>query len=214
MNRDGQEVSIDTLVSILTPKEIGVSLVPLQQLEETESSYFWTSVFLSFLSTLLGSIISLLATDYSNKPVLILLGIFSLIFGCLTGVFAYNSLNQRKKARDNSTRKVKHYSNREINNSITTTDAIYIGQLYKMMYSMQIHIFNVGDQIIEGKFIDLWKEHVFKDEGTLGLYEKLIDIGLLIRKEDRDKNIVIEFNYDFVPEIFNKRRSKRKDLHE
>lgn len=163
---------------------------------------------------MLGSTISLLVTDFSNTPVIILLGIFSFIFGCLTGIFAYNSLNQRNKARDNSTRRVKYSSSGEFSHSISTTDAIYIGQLYKMMYSMQIHIFKNEEQIVEESFKVLWEENVFPGEEALKLFEKFIDIGLLIKTLNKDDQIVIEYNYDFVPEIFNKRRRKKKGTQE
>lgn len=98
----GKPHDIQTVVNLIAPKEVGVTLVPLESLENVESSRFWASLFLSLFGTIFGAELSLLITAHSNTPVLWLLLVFSVIFLILFICFSVRAYRQNKKARQNA----------------------------------------------------------------------------------------------------------------
>lgn len=54
----------------------GVALIPLQEVEQHLSTFFWAAIFFSVFMASVGSLISLLTTNYANSPVIYLMGLF------------------------------------------------------------------------------------------------------------------------------------------
>jgi len=96
---DLQNFDVRTGVRLYAPKEMGVTLVPLQDVEGAEFALFWSAVFLSFSSTGLGAWLSMLASGYDNKPVVYLIALFTLIFAALAVGFGLYGFKKRKNAR-------------------------------------------------------------------------------------------------------------------
>ena len=65
----------------------GVALIPLQEVVQHLSTFFWAAIFFGVLMASLGSLISLLATDYANSPVIYVMGMFLTSYFIFAGVF-------------------------------------------------------------------------------------------------------------------------------
>jgi len=96
---DKQSFDIKTAVKLLAPSEVGITLVPLTTIENSDHAFFWAAVFLSLSTCLLGSGISLFASEYPHVPLVILLLIFGVLFLVLFGAFSYRGHSVRKEAR-------------------------------------------------------------------------------------------------------------------
>jgi hypothetical protein len=94
-----QSSSVSTLLKVYAPKEVGITLVPLQEVEQAEDSAMWSSFFLMILSLLLGTLLPLFLTDYKNTPVMWILGFVSLAFLILSVAFHCRTRSIRKKIR-------------------------------------------------------------------------------------------------------------------
>jgi hypothetical protein len=195
------EVSLKTILNILAPKEINVALVPLNQVNDIETSFFWSSIFLSISSTILGAILSLFTTDYNNDPVLYVLLLFFLIFLIFTISFSVKGFKQRMKARKGS---LKRSSETELDDSITPNnykENIYIGLLFKLMYLIREKIFLSKNPRKAEVVKEIWLE-IFGEDPSYKIFNALIRAGLFERIEDDDGTFLIKFNSDFDPETF------------
>lgn len=63
-------------LKLLDPKEAGIPLVPLAEVGQHQSTFFWAAVFFGIFCVTVGALASLLTTTYSNPPVILLLGLF------------------------------------------------------------------------------------------------------------------------------------------
>ncbi len=54
----------------------GVELIPLQEVNQHLSTFLWGAIFFGIFMASVGSLVSLLSTDYSNNPVIYLMGLF------------------------------------------------------------------------------------------------------------------------------------------
>jgi len=102
MAKEESAHDIQTIVRLLAPKEVGIVLVPLSSVEETESTFFWTTVFLGIFTAILGAVISLFSSDYNNRAVITLLICFLCIFFGLTVAFAIIGFQKRRLLRERS----------------------------------------------------------------------------------------------------------------
>jgi uncharacterized protein YpmB len=100
MQNEGKRYDINTIVKLYAPKEVGVTLVPLEKVELAESSWRWAQVFGGIFWTLLGALISLVAVKYENNPVTILLVIFVVIFCAMYAIFSQKGIKELRKARE------------------------------------------------------------------------------------------------------------------
>ena len=77
MKSDNKERAFDTgtALKLLDPKESGIPLLPLSDVEQHRSTVFWAAVFFGFFATLFGALVSLITTAYANKPVILILGL-------------------------------------------------------------------------------------------------------------------------------------------
>ncbi|MFC1543206.1 hypothetical protein ACFL4K_01550 [Candidatus Neomarinimicrobiota bacterium] len=63
-------------LKLLDPKKAGIPLVPLTEVEQHQSTFFWAAVFFGIFCVTVGALASLLTTTYNNPPVILLLGLF------------------------------------------------------------------------------------------------------------------------------------------
>lgn len=63
-------------LKLLDPKEAGIPLVSLAEVEQHQSTFFWAAVFFGIFCVTVGALASLLTTTYSNPPVILLLSLF------------------------------------------------------------------------------------------------------------------------------------------
>jgi len=200
---NSQKFDVHTDVRLFAPKEMGVELVPLQDIEGAEFALFWAAVFLSVASSAFGAFISLITTNFQNQPVVYLLGIFCIVFFALFMGFSASGLKKRKRARGHS----------------QTPEAVSTMQEEKAA-STRERLLN--DSIA---FYKLLKEKVFNESNTLSLSEfrnrtsvaivltlgfdsdkanKLLSvlrfINAVIFKDEGTENETVEFNPNLAEE--------------
>lgn len=96
----GTKTDIGTIVKLFAPKEVGVTLIPLQDFENIEFLRFWSSIFFGVFTAFLGSVVSLLVTPYDNAPVLYVLGISTILFLLMFSAFSVKSFAASKAAKN------------------------------------------------------------------------------------------------------------------
>ena len=201
MTNKEPEFSLNPIVNILTPKEIRVSLVPLSQIEDIETSFFWSSIFLSIMTSIFGSLLSLWTTDFENTPVKTILLIFLIIFIILTGTFSFNAFIKRKNARKESSKNTINAKSNGVEKSESFSDAVGLGLMFKLMYLLRDKIFmNKNPRKVE-TVKELWSE-IFSEDPSYEVFTALIKAGVLKRIEEKDGSFLIEFNSEFDPEDF------------
>ena len=99
-----QSHPLETAVQIFAPKEVGITLVPLSAIEESDNSFLWASCFLSFSTCGIGSAISLFASEYSHSPFIWLVAIFGVVFLIFSIIFFKRACSIRAKARAEATK--------------------------------------------------------------------------------------------------------------
>lgn len=95
----GRSYEVQTAVRLLAPREVRISLVPLEAVERTEWLFFWASAFFGIFTALLGALVSLTATDFPNRPLLFVVAIFTVLFALLFTAFTYRAFAERRQAR-------------------------------------------------------------------------------------------------------------------
>lgn len=86
-NNSEKTFDAQAALRLIDPKGIGVPLVPLNEVEQHRSTFFWSAVFFGFFATIVGSLVSLITTSYENSPVIYLLEIFLVAYFVLFIVF-------------------------------------------------------------------------------------------------------------------------------
>ncbi len=66
----------------------GVALIPLQEVEQHQSTFFWAAIFFGICMASIGSLASLISTDFANKAVIYLMGVFLGSYFLFTAIFA------------------------------------------------------------------------------------------------------------------------------
>ena len=86
---NGAEKAFDQTgaLRIFDSGEEGVALIPLQEVIQHLSTFFWAAIFFGVLMVSVGSLISLLATDYSNSPVIYVMSMFLVSYFIFAVVF-------------------------------------------------------------------------------------------------------------------------------
>lgn len=202
MDRKKSKMSIDTLVNILVPEEIGVPLIPLRQVEIIELTYFRVLLFLSILSGIVTAILSFLSIGYNNNPFIGLLVIFAAIFFVISIVFVRRLLNMRLgifKQKDFIKAKGKKSST-----GFDSASKLFLAMYFNRgMFLLRDKIFVDGYSVEESKFADLWKGELENKYGELydDYFNLFLQVGIL-RKRLVDKSTVIEFDPKFNPDDF------------
>lgn len=90
---------ISTLLKLIAPDSVEVELVPLSSIEKVEFLFFWVTIFLTVWGTVLGTYLSLITTDFNNKPVILLLEVCLGFLSILVIAFSITAFNVRAKSR-------------------------------------------------------------------------------------------------------------------
>lgn len=88
-------------LKLLDPRGASIPLVPLVEVEQHQSTFFWAAVFFGIFCVIVGSLASLLTTAYSNSPVILLLGLFLssyLVFFVLFSIRGFVRWRRLRKA--------------------------------------------------------------------------------------------------------------------
>lgn len=102
MDYQNNRYDILTVVKLLAPKETATTLVPLNQIEETEQIFLWSAIFVGIFAAILGGVFALVSTAYENRPVIYLLILFLITFGLLSVFFSRQGFDLRKDLRTNN----------------------------------------------------------------------------------------------------------------
>ena len=92
----GHGFDTGTALKLLDPHGTGISLLPLAEVEQHQSTFFWAAVFFGIFAAVMGSLVSLLTTTYSNSPVIYLLGMFLLSYFVFFVVFTMRGMMRWK----------------------------------------------------------------------------------------------------------------------
>ena len=98
--KTSQKHDFETLINLLAPKELDIQLIPLEYVEKTEFLFYWCSIFLAITTSLFGSLVSLIAVGYINKPLIILLAVFMIIFLIIFSIFSIKWFKSKKDHRE------------------------------------------------------------------------------------------------------------------
>ncbi len=102
MDYQNNRYDILTVVKLLAPKETATKLIPLNQIEETETIFLWSAIFVGIFTAILGAVFALVTTAYGNRPVIFLLILFLVTFGLLSVFFSRQGFDLRKELRTNN----------------------------------------------------------------------------------------------------------------
>ena len=91
-----------TALKLLDPKGTGIALLPLADVEQHQSTFFWAAVFFGIFAAVMGSLVSLMTTAYANRPVVYLLGMFLLSYFIFFIVFTGRGMMRWKSLKKQS----------------------------------------------------------------------------------------------------------------
>jgi len=97
-----QQFDTKTALRLLSSKEAGIALVPMAEMEQPQATLFWAAIFFGIFTAILGSLLSLLTTAYSNTPVIYILGLFLVSYFGFFLVFTVRGFAKKKKIRRQS----------------------------------------------------------------------------------------------------------------
>jgi hypothetical protein len=202
MTEPSSKLDIQTVVKLLAPRELGVELVPLSQIEQAESSTLWASIFFGVFCSLLGSVISLHTTAFTNTPVLYILWLFLIAFGALTIAFYVKGHKEKQKARrgllDNQSPEVEAKSEAE-----QLADAKrLIGIMWKLKVILE-RVFKDESRISPDEFINRMNPHLSKKldvTNSSTWINALVSHGAISIEQEPDGKEVIVYNSGWDPE--------------
>ena len=177
---------VSTLLKLYAPKEVGITLVPLQDVEQAESSAFWSSIFLMILSLILGSLLPLLLTGYENTPVIWILGAAAILFFMLSATFIVMTFIVRKKAREAAIGPEKE------DVSTDSPELVATKGLLMTLYTLNKHVFRGAPTLTKEQFIKRVPEMFSSpiDQAfAQQVYNDMIEIGS-IETFESDTNVM------------------------
>jgi hypothetical protein len=141
MENESYEKVFDTKTALrlLDPRESGIPLLPLSDVEQHQSTQFWAAVFFGIFAATLGSLVSLVSTTYSNYPVVYLLGLFLGSYFIFFVVFSARGFIRWRKLREKSLGSVS-WSKESLTERIAVLERR--DQLYKVHRDVGMHVFD------------------------------------------------------------------------
>lgn len=97
MAEEQQHFDRKSALQLLNSKEAGIALLPLAEMEQPQATLFWAAIFFGIFTAILGSLLSLLTTSYSNSPVIYILGLFLVSYLAFFLVFTIRGFSKRKQ---------------------------------------------------------------------------------------------------------------------
>jgi hypothetical protein len=196
---DQQTIDVATAVRLLAPREVGITLVPLSEVEEAESFAFWTTIFISVLTTIGGTLLGLLASGYSNAPVLYLLLFFGVVFLLISAAFGLKVRRIRLSARE-----------RTLNPALRKQEILqraqqilHVAQNYEMMTKVRRLVFREGTALDESDYRERLRWLVsepISDEFLTEFADAVIDSGIVERFLGPDGRSFAKINEEYWPD--------------
>lgn len=181
---------------LLNSKEAGIALVPLAEVEQPQATLFWAATFFGIFTAILGSLVSLLTTSYSNTPVIYILGLFLVSYLAFFLVFTIRGFTRRKNIRKES-----------LEADYTGEDSVTrrIGAIERRIFLEKIHkdlgkyVFDKATTISFDEFNRVIDEVMNFEEGDQRqqrFNQKLLDEGLITIDKTDNNNWTVSFDHE------------------
>ena len=192
-----REFDTGTAMRLLDPKESGIPLVPLSDVEQHQSTLFWAAIFFGFFTAILGSLVSLVTTAYSNSPVIFLLGLSLISYFIFFAVFAVRGAVRWRKLKVKSFGAVS-WSKQPLTERIGVLERRI--QLYKVHRDIGTHVFN-GIYILPyddyTKIVDKLLPFEPDDPRRKKFDQKLLTEGIIVLDKSEPDNWTVSYESDF-----------------
>ncbi len=199
MENESQKREFDTgtALKLLDPKESGIPLLPLSDVEQHQSTLFWAAIFFGFFTAILGSLTSLLTTAFGNYPVIYLLAIFLTSYFVFFMVFAIRGFSRWRKLKKKSLGAVS-WSKESLTERIAALERRI--QLYKIHRDIGTHVFN-GINVLPyddfSKTVDGLLPFEHDDPRRKKFNQKLIAEGIIVIDKSEPDNWTVSYETDF-----------------
>ena len=196
----GKNFDVQTIMKLIVPKEVGVTLVPLDSMEKIESTKFWEQMFFGIFTALLGSFISLVTTDFNNLPVIYLIGIFGVIFFLCFMAFAIQEKREHDKMRSSavssgssSTAIPDYIESYATHRGGGDSTAGYIGVFYDLV---KAKVFGENEELPKSEFEAKFKEAFPKSHQKLLGFTYGLEMAKYATIDDKE---FVRLNREFDP---------------
>ena len=192
-----REFDIGTALKLLDPKESGIPLLPLSDVEQHQSTLFWAAIFFGFFTAILGSLVSLITTAYSNSPVIFILGLSLISYFIFFTVFTVRGAVRWRKLKGKSIGAVS-WSKQPLTERIATLERRI--QLYKIHRDIGTHVFN-GINVLPyddfNRTVDGLLPFEPDDPRRKKFNQKLIAEGIIVIDKSEPDNWTVSYEPDF-----------------
>ncbi|UCD37848.1 MAG: hypothetical protein JSW54_13670 [Fidelibacterota bacterium] len=197
MENGNNEFDTQAALKLLDPRETGIPMVPLADVEQPFSALFWGAIFFGITTAIAGSLISLLTTEYSNPPVIFLLGLFLVSYFIFFVVFAVRGF-LKKRQLSRKTLASDYAKQDEHSRRISALERRI--QLYKVHRDVGMHVFNGEETVAYSDFnraLDPLLPFESDDPRRQKFNQKLIAEGIIQLDQSDPSNWTVTYNPDF-----------------
>jgi len=192
-------LDIHTVAKLLGPLEPVVQLVPLKELKRAEDSLKWGVLFLIIASVIVGALMALYASSYSNGPVLFVLILFALVFLGLTFFFLREGIQQRTITFHQAiTTRGRAYIK-----TMSQQDYGLIGLQYKILLYLKDAVFQKSDTLSKERLISSINDITstdLPDEILNSIADSLINADIVQRIDPTNPDSNLRLNPSWDPE--------------
>jgi len=199
METQSTEKVFDTnaALKLLDPRGTGIPLVPLAEVEQHQSTFFWAAIFFGIFAAIVGSLVSLLTTDYGNNPVIYLLSMFLASYFVFFVVFTGRGFIRWRRLR-----------NKSIGSGVWTKESLgeRVGalerriQLLKIHRDLSMHVFNGVYTLPFDEFnqrVDALLPFEPDDPRRKRFNQRLLTEGIISLDKTDPKNWTVTYETDF-----------------
>jgi uncharacterized membrane protein YbhN (UPF0104 family) len=208
-----KKYDVSTVIRLFAPKQVGVTLAPLAQIEEAELFLFWSAVFCALFTALLGSVVSLLCASYSNAPVLWILLIFLLVFFGLFIVFSWLGFMKRRRIRKEAIGETLGSDTASLDRLKAKYETLhYKATLLRLYHNMSTEVFKSGDTISWEDFRAAVRQLTSTKTQKLGdqLVAIIVGLDMVKRVEGAGDQVMAVFDKSF--DVMNHEETSWQDL--
>lgn len=192
-----REFDTGTALKLLDPKESGIPLLPLSDVEQHQSTLFWAAIFFGFFTAILGSLVSLVTTAYGNSPVIFILGLSLVSYFIFFTVFTVRGAVRWRKLKLKSLGAVS-WSKEPLTERIGALERRI--QLYKVHRDIGTHVFN-GINVLPYddyiKIVDKLLPFDPDDPRRKKFDQKLLTEGIITIDKNDPNNWTVSYETDF-----------------
>ena len=185
-------------LKLLDSREAGIPLVPLAEVEQHHSTFFWAAVFFGIFCVASGSLVSLLATAYSNPPVILLLGLSLSSYLVFFVLFSIHGFVRWRRLRKSSIGN-RSWTRESIGERVIALE--HRIQLLKVHRNLGLYVFNGAHALSFDEFnqrVDGLLSFEPDDPQRKKFNQRLISEGLIsVDKSDSEKwTVAYETDFD------------------